>query len=594
MPTYKLPFLRPLSLTKKLTLLIFLAYLVPLLSMITLLQKFVTEQYDQQILEKAQLSLQETTELAVTYLESMIEASRRLTYDGAIDHAYGSYLVSDNVAELYQWTESSLNSIYRYNSLLLSAALFYDDPNLNAHFLNNDSQRKQYEVEDTYLALEEEFQHISGDLGAYVGFFSADNQLFLLRNLLDSNLTQYGLLILEVNTNRVLGAFQGITGVYSVEIAYDDAVIRQGLLLPVPHLMQMSYEREVERYQLQVTLGVDNTQGEDALEELTQRVTQVSLLIVPSLAYMFFNFYRHITQPLDVLMASQRRVEQGDLGFQVKKIPSSREFQALTLGFNAMSRSMKEQFQQSYQEQLALQDARMKTLQRQINPHFLNNTLEIINWETRIAGNTTASSMIEALSVMLGATMDREGKVKIPFHQELTYVDAYLYIQSCRLGSRLTVIQEIDPSVMDFLVPRLAFQPIVENAFEHGVSAQKKGEVIISAYISEENLILEVRNSGAMSPQDLNRIETLLKWDESTQDYVVDSVSLGVRNVNHRVKLMYGQEYGLHMFNNDQGYTVAILAFPLEMEKMEDMQNMDDMEDIDSLLTSEDIPPDFL
>lgn len=555
--------MHPLSMSKKLTILILISYILPIVSMVSLLQQFIADQFDQQLTEKVELSLEETTGLAITYLESMIESSRRLTYDGSVDSAYDQYLIHGNTEELFRWAESSLNGTYKYNSLFLSAALFYHDTTLPSHLVVNDNARTSEEVEEMYFEKEEEIRSISSTLDAYIGFYSEENRLFLIRNLLNDRFQQYGVLVLEVDIGRVLGAFQGMTGFHSVEVYFDDAVVRQALYAYRMGLTTMTSERSVERHRMHVVLEVDTNQGQEVLEKLTERIATISLLIVPALGYMLYTFYRHITQPLMVLLEAQKKVERGYLGFQMEEVPTTQEFQALALGFNAMSRSMKEQFQQSYQEQLALQDARMKTLQSQINPHFLNNTLEIINWETRIAGNSSASAMIEALSVMLGATMDREGKGKIPFHQELTYVDAYLYIQSCRLGARLTIEKNIAPDTLNVLVPRLAFQPIVENAFEHGVSAQRHGHITISSFFRHGILMLEVKNSGKMTKEDEVRIKNLLEWDDSTQDYTIDSPSLGVRNVNQRVKLMYGQSYGLEVSTEGEE-TVARLALPVE------------------------------
>ena len=96
-----------------------------------------------------------------------------------------------------------------------------------------------------------------------------------------------------------------------------------------------------------------------------------------------------------------------------------------------------------------------ETLKAQINPHFLNNTLEIINWEARLADNEQVCSMIEALSTMLDAAVGRDGRSQAPLSEELKYVDAYLYITKERLGERLTVSREIEKSMLGCQIPRL-------------------------------------------------------------------------------------------------------------------------------------------
>ena len=114
------------------------------------------------------------------------------------------------------------------------------------------------------------------------------------------------------------------------------------------------------------------------------------------------------------------------------------------MNFNTMSLKLKDQFEKIYVEEIALRDANIHALQSQINPHFLNNTLEIINWEARMDGNEQVSKMIEALSTMLGATLNREKRDQISLKEELEYVDAYLYIIECRFRDRFECTRTIE------------------------------------------------------------------------------------------------------------------------------------------------------
>ncbi len=552
------------SLKKKLVLLISVGYVVPVFLLVTMLRTFITDQYDQQFLDKAQLSLVETTELASNYLSSMIEAIRRPSYEGEFEQTYRRFLETNDRDVLYTWTESNLVRSYRYNSLILSVALFYQDPELEAVFLINEGAKLQKAVPLIYQELYPRVQLIAQDIGNAIYFYENNNRLYMIRNLVDSSYQSYGILMLEVNVGRMYGAFQGITGVTQVNISFNDATIATKVTEPTAgQVLDLRHSLIVEGHEMAVTLLVDIDQGQEVLEDFQNEITQILILLVPAIGYMLYSFYRHITRPLQQLMEAQSKVKQGELGYQVEQIPDSMEIRAITQGFNAMSLSMKQQFQQSYQEQVALQDAQMKTLQSQINPHFLNNTLEIINWETRIAGNDTASAMIESLSVMLRATMDREGKGKITLRQELTYVDAYLYIQSCRMGARLRIERDIPEETLDMLVPRLVFQPVVENACEHGIKGQKKGVIVVSSALDSHSLRLEVKNSGTLSQENHQRIQTLLDWDEQAGCYVTDAENLGVRNVNQRVKMMYGVAYGLRL-ENQQDMTVASLSLPRE------------------------------
>ena len=169
--------------------------------------------------------------------------------------------------------------------------------------------------------------------------------------------------------------------------------------------------------------------------------------------------------------------------------------------FNSMSDKLKNQFEQIYLEELALRDANIMALQSQINPHFLNNTLEIINWEARMEGNDRVSSMIEALSTMLEATMDRKKQQMIPLSEEISYVEAYCYIIRQRFGEKFQFEKQIDPELLQTEVPRLIIQPIMENAVEHGLSG-RAGKIVLRIYAEEDKLKIAIINDGLMSIED--------------------------------------------------------------------------------------------
>ena len=150
------------------------------------------------------------------------------------------------------------------------------------------------------------------------------------------------------------------------------------------------------------------------------------------------------------------------------------------IGFVRNQGRLKYQFDHIYEEELALEDARIMALQSHINPHFMNNTLEIINWEARLAGNDKVSEMISSLGTLLDAALDRKKQPEVPLKEELTYVKAYLFIMKERFGKRLEVTLEIPEELYQEKVPRLILQPVIENAIAHGVQVQGTGKVRIT------------------------------------------------------------------------------------------------------------------
>ena len=178
-------------------------------------------------------------------------------------------------------------------------------------------------------------------------------------------------------------------------------------------------------------------------------------------------------------------------------------------------------------------------------------------------GNLKVSSMIEALSTMLEATMNRAKVQLIPLSEELSYVDAYLYIISQRFGDNFECKKQIDENLLSVRVPRLIIQPIIENAVEHGMNFHEKGRVELNVYRDQNRLCIEVVDNGVLTGKDKDKIRQLLS-DQNVQDQ--PSLSIGIRNVNKRLKIMYGEEYGLTILSNAQGYTVSTITVKIEQK----------------------------
>ena len=226
------------------------------------------------------------------------------------------------------------------------------------------------------------------------------------------------------------------------------------------------------------------------------------------------------------------------------------------IGFVQNQGRLKYQFDHIYEEELALKDARIMALQSHINPHFMNNTLEIINWEARLAGNDKVSEMISSLGILLDAALDRKKQPEVPLKEELTYVKAYLFIMKERFGKRLEVTLEIPEELYQEKVPRLILQPVIENAIAHGVQVQGTGKVRITGKKEQDFLILAVHNDGTMTEEDEARIERLLKPDYNTSRE--SSGNLGIANVNQRLRILYGEESGLSIFEKNDGVQAEI------------------------------------
>lgn len=181
-----------------------------------------------------------------------------------------------------------------------------------------------------------------------------------------------------------------------------------------------------------------------------------------------------------------------------------------------------------------------------------------------MSGNHDVSGMIEALTTMLNATMNRKQRRFVVLSEELSYVDAYLYIISTRYRERFQVRREIDESLLSVFVPILIIQPIVENAVEHGVEENREGSVDIKIYREEDKLYIKVINDGILKESDKEKIQRLLGEGEEKLDE--SHISLGIRNVNRRLKIIYGEECGLTVDSDQENRTVSTIIVKLSQK----------------------------
>ena len=389
----------------------------------------------------------------------------------------------------------------------------------------------------------------------------------MVRNLLDQDFEPYAALVMALELEEVFQSLYHIGGLRAPSLTVDGVPVLlqqedgEGAAAPSKEVV---YRGEADGHILELSAFVAAGTPWSNVPMLRWAIVAVALLVVPLLAVIVWLFRRHVSRPIDTMIAAAAHVQAGERGYQIAGDAPSREFALLYNHFNAMSAELESQFDRSYQEQQALQQAKIKALQSQINPHFLNNTLEIINWEARLADNQRVCSMIEALSTMLDAAISRDGRSTVTLAEELKYVDAYLYITQERLGDRLTVTRDVDPEVMGWRVLLMMLQPIVENAVEHDLS-RSGGELCLRAYprrgAGGARLCVEVEHDGAIPARDWENIRRSLEPQSGGQK---PGGSVGIRNVNQRLRLLYGEDYRFDMAELRPGRILTRLEIPGE------------------------------
>ena len=213
--------------------------------------------------------------------------------------------------------------------------------------------------------------------------------------------------------------------------------------------------------------------------------------------------------------------------------------------------------------------AEIKALQNQINPHFLYNTLDCIRGMAIEQGADNIEEMTRALSGMFRYSISRKGKTKALMEEELANVNNYLRIQQYRFRNKINITETIDPAAKKCCVPKLLIQPIVENAVFYGLEP-KTGErnLNIEAYCTGKKLIVKVEDNGVgMSVDKLRTINDAMCSGVSMGDNG-RGTQLGIVNVNERLRLLYGEEFGLRIFSCPKVGTTIEMVLPIIIEEV--------------------------
>lgn len=536
------------------------------------------------ILDELTLAADSAVELSEKNLEYLMKESKNATYDREIKEAYDEYEITGNGVKLYNRTTFYLSNSYRYNNYIHSSILLYKDNPEQIYYANH--YNIEQNMERTNFVMEhykEKILEMSECIDTRIEFLSEGNRLYMIRNIVDANFKPFAILIMDVNYEEVFKSIYGLPlmqeskillGKNSLALEENEETILTEVVLesldlnerPIiqldtnEYLYHNSFVGGKHQYNVLMNTSLMSNMG----LPIHIIVCLLILMLLPIVGLTIYVFYAYFSKPINELIHSASQIEAGELGYQVDVEPKSMEFQYLTKRFNCMSTSMKEQFELIYKEQEALQNAKIKALQSQINPHFLNNTLEVINWELRLGETQSAIEMIESLSTMLNASMARNEKSMKHLREELMYVDAYLNIISARMGKRITIIREIDDSATDYQVPLLILQPIVENAIEHGIANRTSGILTIRIYKTATDVVVEVENDGPLTKEDQERIQTLLSWDGNAEGDHIGHSSLGIRNVNQRLKLIFGENHGLTITTTEKYSTISRICFPID------------------------------
>ena len=267
---------------------------------------------------------------------------------------------------------------------------------------------------------------------------------------------------------------------------------------------------------------------------------------------------RLLSRPLQQLETAMEQFEQDADHFAFQAVRGTREVQNLSDSFGHMVGRIQQLMTTVREEEIVLRKTELKALQAQINPHFLYNTLDTINWMAQKYGADDISTMVRSLGNLFRAAVNSKEDL-IPLKMELDVLKDYIRIQQIRFGDRLDFQLHVPDDISNIYVPTLCIQPLVENALKYAL--EFSDDVChITVTISEKDTVYQitVANTGSHFEDDLI-------WKLEHRQVTPQGSGVGLVNINSRLKLLFGDRYGLSIYNED-GMAIVLLSIPKERE----------------------------
>lgn len=394
-------------------------------------------------------------------------------------------------------------------------------------------------------------------------FTVARNYYNLVKLRSDGVYDYIGTLFIDIDANRLESIYKQMDDLGKNNFYISDSQEKRLFRDEAYELKEyMEVESGYNEYGYRVKLKVEDDQMFSHIEKLKQATYLILALSFVILAWGAVFFSRRLTEPIHNMMDKMAQIETGN--FQVRlPVKTGDEIGILSKRFNQMSQELDRYISQVYIAQLKQTEAEMTTLKSQIYPHFLYNTLEVIRMTAVEQHDDKVSDMIEALSVqmhyIIGTVQDM-----VPLGREVEIVEKYIYLLNCRIEEGVTLHFDVN-QYASVMVPKLILQPIVENAYIHGIKPREAdGDIRIDAEETEGRFIITVMDNGiGMDERGLERIRKVLAGDEIGIKNEHNWQSVGLKNVHDRIRHLYGKEYGLWINSEDMVGTMINIILPL-------------------------------
>ena len=597
-----------LGMFHKFALVIIISGLAPMVILVTVLFRTMLEQYRQVVTdtyEQAVISVESRFDNMLTSYNTITKmpyyynfrsnetAVNYMTFDNFRQIVYGIGYDPENMEERRKADmEAFLRNLMNTDMYIKSAHFVGQD-------LNGNEISFHVNVRNNYMGSKELFYKAVGreqldktsrkmmiypiHKDTYISSSMPSDVFTVARNYYDlrgsiENMNYVGTLYLDIDAARITSLIDSVDFIRNEKLyitfedqfcLYSNQPEAVGQYVDLNSMGQekngMVLQTESEEYGISTVVELDPQRAFAAIENLYRMMYLVIGISTLALVLGSIFFSRRLTRPLTEMMKQMKRVETGDFDINLK-VEKNDEIGELSSRFNQMSAALKTYINKSYVAQIKQNEAELTALKSQIYPHFLYNTLEIIRMTALENEDHQVSSMIEALSeqihYLIGPVEDL-----VPLEKEVDIVKKYIFLLNCRIQGNIQF--EISGNGLDrIMVPKLILQPVVENAYVHGIKPKGgTGRIFMETVRENEKLEITIMDNGVgMDKNQLEKMMALLESDEIGVKDEYNWKSVGVKNVNDRIRYLYGEEYGIKADSSPGLGTIVRILLPIQIK----------------------------
>ena len=506
-------------------------------------------------------------------LETRLEKIEDISFNIVFNQDVQDMLLRARNGGLTQYEANRMRS--SIESILASHVLYHDEIDAIYVISTGGYVYELNKTKQSYGLMEDKLEEINAEKGGVVWFGGQKHsKIVSLTRIINSTITQkpIGYLVIYVEEDFL---FELIANTYSViggsiyVIGENNSIVSTADKTQIGDMISVLREDVSDAYSF-TTHNIDSLSQYVAASEtmkngwrivscvpvsiynreinLLRNLIIITTILILAVAIIFaWGISLTIARPIRNLTNIVEAYGKSDLSLRFP-VTSSDEIGELATAFNIMAQNIDELVVKVYEERLMKQDAELKSLRMQINPHFLYNTLETINWMARMKGIDDIGIVAKSLGDLMRSTInDRD---YVPLIEEIASLNNYILIQKYRYEGRFDIVMDIAPKTENLYVPKMIIQPLIENALYHGIEPSfEKGTITVRTILLDSKLIIEVTDNGiGISP------EKIEKMNHTANDNNYFSDSIGLRNVMKRIKTLFGDSNA----NNIQDYSVDI------------------------------------